>query len=178
MKNIFFPIVDKINKNHEILLANILKSINGPNDKVIAYISSHGGNVNSASMITSTIATLPIETIVLNKDITFSAATSIFSSFKHRYAFSDAQFLIHKCIPPQNYSLKESKIFDDFDIQVFDFMVKRMNISLDDLIKLAEKNMPISAQEAFEIGLVQEIIKSSHKDYLEIGQLKTLLKTL
>jgi len=164
--NVYFPIIGKINDEKKTLFKKNYDSlIIYPEDKLISYIDSKGGVSNIASYLAERISELPMPTIAYGGWVS-SAAALIFSSFKERFAFEDSKFLIHSCIPPKG--MENDKIFKEYDLQVWNFMSKRMKISAKELEIIAKKDKRISVKEALEVGLVHEIIKGSYKNYSEV----------
>lgn len=161
--DILFPILDSINYQiQEEFINRIIPLVIDPDDRLISYIHSYGGEVNIASYFVSAITDCPITTIAYAGPEVFSAAVIIYSTFGKRYAFKDSKFLIHECIPP--IGMQRTEIFEQFDTQVWNFMSKRMKISFEDLDKLAKKGDLFDSEKALEIGLVHEIINASWKE--------------
>lgn len=157
MSILSLPIVGRIDKLHAEDLRCRLLSIDDDAEEVITYISSPGGEANPMSELVHLIDTCPLKTTAYAGKFVYSAAAIIYSSFKIRKAFNDSRFIIHSVKPKPGIPRTED--FDQFDLEVWKFMAERFKkISFDDLIKFGRKGNVFSVQEAFDIGMVDEII--------------------
>ena len=107
-----------------------------------------------------------VKTIAYAGSIVYSSGSIIFSSFNKRFAFQDSKFLIHQCIPPKG--TERTKIFEEYDRQIWQFMSERMEISLAKIEKIAKKGERMTSKQALDIGLVDEIIDSSWRDFKDL----------
>jgi ATP-dependent protease ClpP protease subunit len=154
---IFFPIIGRIQKDVMDEFDEICRNI-GPGDEMISFISSLGGEANVMSHLVMAIERLPIKTVAYAGKTVYSSAAIVYVSYQERIAFEDSEFFIHECIPPKGHPRTE--IFDQFDLQVWNFMIDRMQkISLDELIEIVKKGKVISAERAMQIGMVDKIIE-------------------
>ncbi len=160
--DILLPIIGPISPKTEDLITKKIELVKRPEDKIIGYISTHGGEANATSGIIEKISILPIETIVYAGNIVYSSGSVIFSSFKKRKAFEDSKFLIHESIPPKG--MARTKIFEDYDAQIWSFMAERLKISFVELKRIAKAGEKMSAKQAYDIGLVNQIISGSWRD--------------
>jgi ATP-dependent protease ClpP protease subunit len=156
-QKIFFPIIGRIQKGVMDEFDEISRNI-GPGDEMVSFISSLGGEANVMSHLVMAIERLPIKTVAYAGKTVYSSAAIIFVSYGERIAFEDSQFFIHECIPPKGHPRTE--IFDQFDQQVWNFMIDRMQkISLDELMEIVKKGKVILAERALQIGMVDRIIE-------------------
>jgi ATP-dependent protease ClpP protease subunit len=156
-QKLLFPIMGRIENSKINDLEEILKII-GPGDELHSYVSSFGGDANVMSQLVGTIIKLPIKTFVYAGNDVCSGAVMTFLAFNERIAFEDSKFFIHECIPPKDHP--RTKVFEEFDLQVWNFMIERMQkISLDELMIIVKKGKYFSARKAFEIGMVDKIIE-------------------
>ncbi len=162
---IFLPILGKINPKTEEIFNEKLNLIRGQ-DTLISYLSSHGGEANVASRILEKLSVLSVDTIVYAGSMAYSSGSIIYSAFKKRLAFRDSKFLVHECIPPKG--MERTEIFEEYDRQIWQFMSERLKISFSDIEIIAKKGERFSAKEALEIGLVQEIIDASWRDFKDL----------
>jgi len=136
-------------------------------DKLVGYINSPGGYLDSAWIISFLIGDIK-NTIVFGGSQIDSASLLVFSSFKKRIAFSDSLFTIHhgSFVEPRKKSLLEE------DTRVWNFISGKIKkISPEDLNFLADKEKILRAEEAREIGLVNKIISPYYKKFF--ADLKT-----
>lgn len=164
--NIFFPIIGAICSDTEDLFKKKIQLLGSEEDSLVSYISTSGGEVNVTSRIISIISELKVKTIAYAGSIVYSSGSIIFSSFNKRFAFQDSKFLIHQCIPPKG--TERTKIFEEYDRQIWQFMSERMEISLAKIEKIAKKGERMTSKQALDIGLVDEIIDSSWRDFKDL----------
>lgn len=162
---IYWPVLGVINSNTEEFFYQKL-NLTKENDVLVSYLSSHGGEANVTSRIIERLSILPIETIVYSGRMAYSSGAIIYSAFKKRFAFQDSKFLIHECIPPKG--MPRTKIFEDFDQQIWQFMSEHIGISVRQIEKIAKKGERMTSEQAFDIGLVNEIINSSWRDFKDL----------
>lgn len=166
MCQIYFPIKGVINEKTKTLFDRSYDSIVGPDNKIISYVESRGGETDVASHIVEKILPLShLVPFVAYGGIVFSAASFIYAVHNKKYAFKDSSFLIHRNIPPKGK--EEDPVYRAYDFQMWKIMSSCMNnkISPDDLDVFASKNRIISAHEAKEIGLVDIIFDDTHRNY-------------
>lgn len=175
--NILFPVIGSVNKSTEDLFFNRVSLIKNPEDTLVGYIASQGGDANVTSAVIKTVSKLSIETIVYAGSIVYSAGAIIFCSFQKRVAFENSKFLIHESIPPEG--MLRTEIFRQYDLLNWKIMSKKMGISLSDLEIIGKKGKPMSSYEALEIGLVDKILKgkweNSYKKILSLNKKEDLL---
>lgn len=172
--NILLPIVGPVTQTTDNMVKQNIQLINNENDKIIGYIATHGGDANVTATIIKRLSDLRIDTIAYAGNIVYSSGSIIFSSFKRRFSFEDSKFLIHASIPPSG--MQRTKTNEEFDAQIWSFMAERLKISLVELKRIAKKGEKMSAAQALEIGLVEEILAGSWRDHykkiLSINQTK------
>jgi ATP-dependent protease ClpP protease subunit len=162
---IFWPVLGPINAETEKSFEEKINLISGK-DSLISYLSSHGGEANVTSRIIEKLSVLSVDTIVYAGSMAYSSGSIIYSAFKKRLAFRDSKFLIHECIPPKG--MERTEIFEEYDRQIWHFMSERLKISFSDLSTIAKKGERFSVKDALEIGLVQEIIDASWRDFKDL----------
>ena len=151
-----FPIIGRIEFKKFQKFKSLLKKIE-PEDELISYISSGGGEIKYMSLFTGTIGNLPINTTAFAGKRVSSSAVTIFCSFDRRVCFKDSEFLIHESSPRKGKIRDEE--FEIFDMLVFTYISERAKkIKSEEVLKMAKKGKYISATKALKMGLVDEII--------------------
>lgn len=162
---IYWPVLGAINSNTEEFFYQKL-NLTRENDTLVSYLSSHGGEANVTSRIIEKLSILPIETIVYSGRMAYSSGAIIYSAFKKRFAFKDSEFLIHECIPPKGVERGEN--FHEYDQQIWQFMSEHIGISVRQIEKIAKKGERMTSEQAFDIGLVDEIVNSSWRNFKDL----------
>jgi ATP-dependent Clp protease protease subunit len=126
------------------------------------YINTHGGDVTSALGLVGTMETsrTPVHTIVQTK--AFSAGSIILTAGHKRFASKRAIILLHEGETGVRGSASKSKdtmaFFDQLDEQIKELFIETTNITSELYEKNRNKEWYIFANEALELGLVDEII--------------------
>ena len=158
-----------------LLIAQMLYLDSEDNDKDInLYINSPGGMVTAGLAVYDTMQYIksPITTICIGMAMSFGAVLLAAGSKGRRYALPEARVMIHQ---PLIMGGGISGQATDIEIEakemaltkkiLNEILAKHSGQSVEKVTKDCERNFYLSAQEAKEYGLVDEVIAST-KDLL------------
>ncbi|AFL98380.1 ATP-dependent Clp protease proteolytic subunit [Ornithobacterium rhinotracheale] len=129
-------------------------------EKVELYLNTVGGSVYEATEIVNILKKIPHVEIMAGA-LVASAGTYIMANFPAK-AYATSQFMIHK---PSTYVIgnedevkSDLKALENLTIQYRDVYAKRFNKSLEEIDQMWQKDYWFNAQEAKQIGLINDII--------------------
>ncbi len=142
---------------------------NGWNGEVTFVVSSWGGQLDEALIITQDIQrmreTYGVKFKAVAKGYADSAATVVFASADKRIAYSDTEFLIHdpvlKTEEESEQTLTEAR-YDIYTSRVLKrraekLLAKATGKTWQEISAKSKENKPMTAQQALEFGLVNEV---------------------
>lgn len=130
------------------------------------YINSPGGSVTDGLAIYDTMLSLKAEvrTYCIGQASSMGSLLLAAGSHGHRYAMPNSRIMIHQ---PSCYGLGgqvtdieiQAKEMAKTKAQLTNIYVKHTGKSYDELFKLMERDHFMSAQEAIDLGLIDQLVK-------------------
>jgi ATP-dependent Clp protease protease subunit len=153
-----------------ILIAQLLYLDSENTDKDISlYINSPGGMVTAGFAVYDTMQFIksPIITICMGMAMSFGAVLLTAGTKGKRYALTHSRIMIHQ---PLIYGSGLSGTVSDIDIEtkelvltkqkLSEILLKHTGRSMEQILKDTDRNRYMSAQEAKDYGLIDEVIVS------------------
>lgn len=141
------------------------EDINIPKNKRIPiklYISTPGGNVFDANILSDVIEQSITPVIGIAFDLVASAGLSIYLTCHERIAFKNSAFLLHDGEIAIENSRKKSKdameFFNEGDVRTKEHVLKYTNIDSDFYDSIFSDDYWFYAQKGKELGVVDKII--------------------
>jgi ATP-dependent Clp protease protease subunit len=153
------------------LIAQLLYlSAEDPDKEINLYINSPGGMVSAGLAVYDTMQFIkpPITTICMGMAMSFGAVLLAAGTRGKRYALPHSRVMIHQPLifgggisGQVTDILIEAKELDDTKKRLTNILAKHTGQSLDRVLKDAERNYYMSAEEAKEYGLIDEVIPAT-----------------
>jgi ATP-dependent Clp protease protease subunit len=153
-----------------ILIAQLLYlDSEGPGKDISLYINSPGGMVTAGLAVYDTIQFIksPITTICMGMAMSFGAVLLASGAKGKRYALTHSRIMIHQ---PLIYGGGLSGTVSDIDIETKELVSTKQKLSeilakhtgktMQQVLEDTERNYYMSAQEAKEYGLIDEVVIS------------------
>jgi ATP-dependent Clp protease protease subunit len=153
-----------------ILIAQLLYlDSEEPGKDISLYINSPGGMVSAGLAVYDTIQFIksPITTICMGMAMSFGAVLLAAGTKGKRYALTHSRIMIHQ---PLVYGVGLSGTVSDIDIEtkelisikqkLSEIIAKHVGKTTEQVLKDSNRNYYMSAQEAKEYGLIDEVIVS------------------
>lgn len=161
----FTDIVTK--KSAADLAALLLYYDNHSHDDIFLYINSPGGDASGLVCIYDFMQMIksPIKTICMGKAYSAAAVLLAAGSKGERYAFKNSQIMIHgiQCLfPILGEDISNSKNYYSFikenNDKIMKIMADHTGHSLDKIKKDCEQDLWLTAEEALDYGIIDDII--------------------
>jgi len=184
MKNIWYTIAGEIKKDEtaQVLIGWANNQIyNFPEtEKLVLFISSKGGDLDTAIRIYSYLKGLPIEVETIGFGQIDSAAIVIFLSGKNRMALAESRFILHRSMysiglqssPIEIYEQTVSILreLNDKHIQI---IAKETSKTPKEIESVMIDGKILSPEKAMKLGIVTEIITELPKSPKELPRQAT-----
>ena len=148
-----------------IIISELLFLDNQNHEDIYIYINSPGGAITSGMGIYDTMNFIESKVITIAVGMCASMAAFLLSSGKERYAVPNAEIMIHQPIGGVKGQATDIQIAAERIIKLKDklnkILAKNTGKSLDIIYKDTERDNFLSAIEAKEYGLIDEIIKKN-----------------
>lgn len=143
-----------------------------PDKEIYMYINSPGGMVSAGLAVYDTMQYIrsPITTICIGMAMSFGAVLLSAGSKNRRFALPNARIMIHQ---PLIYGEGISGKTDDVEVEtkellhtkkrLIEILSKHTGQSIEKIEKDTERNYYMSAEEAKEYGIIDEIVASRKK---------------
>lgn len=129
-------------------------------DKIVVLINTIGGNVIEGMEIYSTIADAPIDTETRVVGISASMGGIISQAGKKRTIKEHALFHAHSPRPAEGKTASQSVLKLAYD-SIKGFLIGRSGMEENTAVEMLSKETFLSAKQSFELGLFDEVLKSS-----------------
>ena len=153
-----------------VLIAQLLYlDAEDPGKDISLYINSPGGMVTAGLAVYDTMQFIksPITTICMGMAMSFGAVLLAAGAKGKRYALTHSRIMIHQ---PLIYGGGLSGTVSDIDIETKELVSTKTKLSeiiakhtgktLEDVLRDTDRNYYMSAEEAKEYGIVDEVIES------------------
>ena len=139
MKNVFFRLNKTINEEVSDEFNLFLQRIDPQVEYVYLMFDTNGGELGYAFNIANTMNKSKIKFIGIAYEKVHSAAIPIFLSTHVRIGYEKAIARIHRTIPKDGVEVENKKVKEVED-QVFKLIAEKLNISVEEVEKLANAN--------------------------------------
>jgi ATP-dependent protease ClpP protease subunit len=139
MKEVFFRLNKTINEKVSNEFDLFLKKVDLQVEYVHIMFDTNGGELGYAFNIVNNISKSSFKFIGIAYEKVHSAAIPIFLSTHVRFGYENASARIHRAIPKDGVELENIKVKETED-QVFKLIAEKLNISVEEVEKLANAN--------------------------------------
>ena len=166
LKDRIIFLVGEINDNTaNIVISELLYLDNLNNENIYIYINSPGGAITSGMGIYDTMRFISSKVITIGLGMCASMAAFLLSSGDERYALPNAEIMIHQPLGGAQGQASDIKIAAERIIKLKEKLNKILadntNQSLEKIYLDTERDNFLSAFEAKEYGLIDDIIKKN-----------------
>lgn len=164
-KNII-TLFDEINDDISYLIISQLIYLDTLNDDsdIKLYINSPGGSVTAGMAIIDTIDSMKrkVQTVGIGSCASM-AAMLLLCGTGERKSLKNTRIMLHSVSSGTGGTVIDQKIQLDESLFLQDVMMKKISerskLSLDEVIKMTERDKYLSAKEAKKLGLIDTIVK-------------------
>lgn len=141
----------------------IAASLADPEQPIVLYINSYGGEVDSLNMLIDTVNSIPNKVITVCSGTAMSAGAFLLSCGSERYISPNSRVMIHQVQSMAIGSVKEMKkrleIVNALDLPLLKMLAKNCGKTVKQLRTILEKNPDhfMTAKQAKKFGLVDYI---------------------
>lgn len=166
-ERIIFLDEDVSSQSASVVIAQLLfLQMEDPNSDITMYINSPGGSINAGLAIVDTMNYLScdISTVVIGTAASMGSVIASSGTKGKRYILPHSEFLIHQArVPGVSYSVNDdlqitAKHLDKSDKIITEILAKNTGKSYEQLERDMARDNWMSAKEAVEYGLCDEII--------------------
>lgn len=166
LKDRIIFLVGEINDNTaNIVISELLYLDNLNHENIYIYINSPGGAITSGMGIYDTMRFISSKVITIGLGMCASMAAFLLSSGDERYALPNAEIMIHQPLGGAQGQASDIKIAAERIIKLKEKLNKILadntNQSLEKIYLDTERDNFLSAFEAKEYGLIDDIIKKN-----------------
>lgn len=159
-------LVGEINDyNANIVISELLYLDNENNEDIYLYINSPGGSITSGMGIYDTMNFIKSNCITIGLGMCASMAAFLLSSGHKRYALANTEIMIHQPLGGAQGQATDIKIAAERIIKLKEklnkILAKNTNQNLKKIYQDTERDNFLSAEEAKEYGLIDEIINKN-----------------
>ncbi|MDB4939994.1 MAG: ATP-dependent Clp protease proteolytic subunit [Candidatus Doudnabacteria bacterium] len=155
-----------IDTAHQLIVWVNQQLYNGSPSKLKIFLSSTGGDMDSAVRIYFYLKALPIEVEMIGFGQVDSAANTIFVSTKNRKALKNTRFLLHEgtfTVGNSTASLaaheENLRLLNTLHKQNVDILSLETGKPREEISNILSEAKILTTEEAVELGLVSEIIE-------------------
>ncbi len=146
-----------------IIISELLYLDNLSHENIYIYINSPGGAITSGMGIYDTINFIESKVITIAVGMCASMAAFLLSSGDKRYALPNSEIMIHQPLGGAQGQATDIKIAAERIIKLKEklnqILAKNTNQSIEKIYKDTERDNFLSAKEAKDYGLIDDIIK-------------------
>lgn len=146
-----------------IIISELLYLDNLSHEYIYIYINSPGGAITSGMGIYDTINFIESKVITIAVGMCASMAAFLLSSGDKRYALPNSEIMIHQPLGGAQGQATDIKIAAERIIKLKEklnqILAKNTNQSIEKIYKDTERDNFLSAKEAKDYGLIDDIIK-------------------
>lgn len=166
-ERIIFLDEDVSSQSASVVIAQLLfLQMEDPNADITMYINSPGGSINAGLAIVDTMnyISCDISTVVIGTAASMGSVIASSGTKGKRYILPHSEFLIHQArVPGVSYSVNDdlqitAKHLDKSDKIITEILAKNTGKSYEQLERDMARDNWMSAKEAVEYGLCDEII--------------------
>lgn len=166
-ERIIFLDEDVSSQSASVVIAQLLfLQMEDPNSDITMYINSPGGSINAGLAIVDTMNYLScdISTVVIGTAASMGSVIASSGTKGKRYILPHSEFLIHQArVPGVSYSVNDdlqitAKHLDKSDKIITEILAKNTGKSYEQLERDMARDNWMSAKEAVDYGLCDEII--------------------
>lgn len=148
-----------------IIISELLYLDNINHENIYIYINSPGGAITSGMGIYDTMKFIESKVITIGVGMCASMAAFLLSSGDERYALSNAEVMIHQPLGGAQGQATDIKIAAERIIKLKEklnrILADNTNQPLEKIYEDTERDNFLSAKEAKEYGLIDDIIKKN-----------------
>ena len=166
-ERIIFLDEDVSSQSASVVIAQLLfLQMEDPNSDITMYINSPGGSINAGLAIVDTMnyISCDISTVVIGTAASMGSVIASSGTKGKRYILPHSEFLIHQArVPGVSYSVNDdlqitAKHLDKSDKIITEILAKNTGKSYEQLERDMARDNWMSAKEAVDYGLCDEII--------------------
>lgn len=162
-KRIIFLTGEINDQNANTIIGELLYLDSKNNEDIYLYINSPGGSVTSGLAIYDTIKYVNSHVITIGIGMCASMGAFLLSSGNKRYALPNCEIMIHEPLGGASGQASDIKIVSDQILKlkqrINKILSKNTKKSLSKIEKDTLKDNYMTAKEALEYGIIDEIIK-------------------
>lgn len=166
-ERIIFLDEDVSSQSASVVIAQLLfLQMEDSNEDITMYINSPGGSINAGLAIVDTMNYLScdVSTVVIGTAASMGSVIASSGAKGKRYILPHSEFLIHQArVPGVSYSVNDdlqitAKHLDKNDKIITEILAKNTGKTFEQVKKDMERDNWMSAEEAVQYGLCDEII--------------------
>ena len=142
-----------------------------PESEITIYINSPGGSVTAGMAIYDVMNNIkcPINTVCMGMAASMAAFLLCSGSKGKRYCLPNSTVMVHQPLGGTSGQATELEIYTmhilEIRKKIYDIIAKNCGVSFETISKACERDNYLSAKEALDFGLVDEVIECQPKAY-------------